>query len=63
MDPLKVIDINNIPVNPNERPLRSKSGGRSTAATIEFKSNYAKTNNFVTFTEQLPIRKIDGPYE
>ena len=45
--------------NPSEKPLRSKSGGRSTgAATWEFKSSFAN-NQFVTHTDIIPPRRIE----
>ena len=43
---------------PSELPLRSKSGGRSTAATMEFKSQFA-ANNFVTEFGPPRIMKLE----
>lgn len=50
--------------HPLERPLRSKSIGKSAAATMEFKSHFANSQ-FVTNTDSIPTRltKLDIEYK
>ena len=69
MDPPRVIephfyerhsDLVGPPGHPLDRPLRSKSIGKSATATFEFKSHFANSQ-FVTNTDSIPTRltKLD----